>query len=196
MPPIGETIPFLTLLLVVGGSVLLLSGFLFHLRQDVAFVPSSMTVTNAMIDAANIRPDETVVDLGAGEGRFLIAVARRFPGTHVIGYEGAFWVYLLGRLRILLAGSSASIRYGDFFTTSLHDADVIFTYLSITAMKRLRPKFMTELKPGARVVSHAFSLPDVSPSDVRKVPTTFGSATIFVYRAPLTTVTTPTESRQ
>lgn len=159
-----------------------LSGAFFHIREDVAFVPSSNRIVSAMLAAANVQRDEKIVDLGAGDGRFLIHAARRFPHATVVGYEGAYWVYLLGRFRLLLAGSSAKIVYGNFFLVDLSDADVVFTYLSIHAMKRLAPKFQKELKSGARVVSHAFSLPDRQPTEKIAVQMFTGATNVYVYQ--------------
>jgi len=186
-------LPFLILFGLAVVCTVLLAGALFHLRERVAFVPTGNRVVRAMLDSSFVRDGETLIDLGAGDARFLIEAKKKFPASTVTGYEGAWWVCMLGRLRLWWTGTDATLHHRDFFTIDLQHADVVFTYLSTHAMARLLPKFHSELRDGARVVSHAFRLPGIVPAHIIKVQMQFGEAKVYVYEAPFTTQTAPRE---
>lgn len=179
----GAAVALAILLVLLAFVVLLLISAFFHLKWMVAFVPTPRGISDAMIDAAQIRPGERVYDLGAGDGRVLARAMQRVPGIRAIGYEGSVLVYVLARLRNLFSRHKPEIRMENFFETDLSDADVIFTYLSVAAMQRLKEKFARELKPGTRVVSHAFTMKGLTPDFVKDVPMSFmGTTRIHLYR--------------
>lgn len=155
----------------------------FHLKYKVPFVPTPQRITDAMIDAAKLKPGELALDLGAGDGRVLARAMQRVPGIRAIGYEGSLGVWMLAKLRNAFSRFKPDMRMQNFFEISLSDADVIFTYLSIGTMKKLLPKFQKELKPGARVIAHAFSLRGLQADEVKEVQMPFfGTTQVFVYR--------------
>ena len=126
----------------------------------VPFVPTPKAITDGMLDFAELKPGQVVYDLGAGDGRVLLAAEKRVPTIKAIGYEGAIGVWLLSKFRMWLRGSKVTMLCEDFMkNVDFSDADVIFTYLSIESMKKLKPKFDVQLKDGARVVTHAFRVP-------------------------------------
>lgn len=145
------------------------------------YVPTFQRDVERMLACSEVRKDELVIDLGAGDGRFLITAAKKF-GANGIGYELSFLMYLIALLRVFVSGvgSRVSIRYGDFYRASFASADVVCCFLTPYAMKRLEKKFNDECKRGARVVSYAFKLPVRSPEIVSK-PTS-RSTSVFVYR--------------
>ncbi len=145
------------------------------------YVPTFQRDVERMLACAGVKKDELVVDLGAGDGRFLITAARRY-GARGIGYELSFMMYLIALLRVTASGvgSRVKIRYGDFYRASLSDADVVCCFLTPYAMKRLEKKFGDECRPGARVVSYAFKLPS-RVSDTISKPTP-RSTPVFLYR--------------
>ena len=173
----------LLLLVVIAVLLLVLSSALFHLRQMVAFVPTPQAVTDAMIDLAELKAGETVLDLGAGDGRVLQRAMERVPGVRAVGYEGAFGVWLLAKCRSQLSSQKPVMLCKNFLKEDLGQADVVFTYLSISMMQALRPKFEKELKKGARVVSHAFSMKDLPPEKITTVTMPFfGVTKVYLYR--------------
>ncbi len=183
----GDLVPVvvesLLLLVVVAVLLLILSSALFHLRQMVAFVPTPQAVTDAMVDLAGLKAGELLVDLGAGDGRVLARAMERVPGIRAVGYEGAFGVWLLAKFRALFSKEKPVMLCRNFLKEDLSQADVVFTYLSISMMQTLRPKFEKELKKGARVVSHAFSIKDMPPEKVTKVTMPFfGVTNVYLYR--------------
>lgn len=155
--------------------VLLIASTSVQALWMVPFVPTPKAIIDGMIELAELKPNQVVYDLGAGDGRVLFAAEKREPTIHGIGYEGAIGVWLLAKLRILLRRSTVDMRREDFMkNVDFSDADVIFTYLSIASMQKLKPKFDAQLKPGARVVTHAFRVPEMQPEKERLVTMPFG----------------------
>ena len=131
------------------------------------FVPSSRKTVDKMLRLAKIQKGEKLVDLGCGDGRIVVRADTRY-GAIATGYEISFPVWLLAQLNKLLWRSSATIRRGNLFQADLSEADVVTCYLLPAVMKRLAPIFKKELKPGARVVSAAFSMPDWQPTETHE----------------------------
>jgi SAM-dependent methyltransferase len=130
---------------------------------DVPFVVTPMPVVAAMLDLAALRPGERLIDLGSGDGRIVLEAARR--GADATGVEIDAALVERARRRAELEGLQGRARFqrGDLFEAAIRDADVVTTYLLTRINARLRPKLLTELRPGARVVSHAFDMGDWTP---------------------------------
>ncbi len=173
-----------TLLLVLIVLLLLLASLIFQFRWLVPFVPTPMPIVREMVNLANLKPGDHVIDLGAGDARFLIEAKKREPTITCVGYEGAIVVWMLGKIRIYFSGHRDIQFYcKDFMHVSLSDADVVFTYLSMHVMKMLIPKFQRELRSGTRLISHAFRLPHHEPAATSQVPMRFGGLTkAYLYR--------------
>jgi precorrin-6B methylase 2 len=162
--------------------VLLIASVLFHLQCRVPFVPTPRRVIDVMVALAELKDGQLVLDLGAGDGRVLSIAKRRCPGIRAVGYEGAVGVWMLARVRTALLGGGVDVRRENFLKTDLSGADVIFLYLCIDALRLLVPKLQRELKPGTRIISHAFRLPGLEPDFTREVPMRFGGVTkVHVY---------------
>lgn len=131
-----------------------------HLWWSMPFVPTPPHIVAKMMKAAGLKAGDTVYDLGAGDGRLLIAAKKACPKIHAEGYEVALAVWLLGKLRIALSGQDISFRMKSLFAANLSDADVIFVYLLPSFMDRLSEKFAAELKPGTRIISYTFGFKD------------------------------------
>ncbi|MHB0994891.1 MAG: SAM-dependent methyltransferase [Elusimicrobiales bacterium] len=125
----------------------------------VPFVPVPAGAARKMLEAAGLKPGETVYDLGCGDGRIVHLAAREY-GAKGVGVELSPIMYLLAKARGALRGPSAEIRLGDFRNQDLSKADVVCCYLNSKTMAALRDKFLRELKPGARVVSCVYRIPD------------------------------------
>lgn len=136
---------------------------------DVPYVPTPPEVVEGMLDVAELESGEHLIDLGSGDGRIAIAASRR--GATALGVE--INPQLVSRARSLarMADQQARTRFlrADLFTVSLREADVVTLYLLPDVNERLKPKLLTELRPGARVVSHAFDMGDWAPDAVRSV---------------------------
>lgn len=132
-------------------------------RPDVPFVTSPMAVVTAMLNLAALRPGERLIDLGSGDGRIVLEAARR--GAFAEGIEIDAELVDRARRKVELEELQSRARFtrGDLFQAVLRDADIVTLYLLTSVNQRLRPKLLTELRPGARVVSHAFDMGDWAP---------------------------------
>jgi hypothetical protein len=126
---------------------------------DVHFVPTPHEVVAAMLKVAQVRKNDVLYDLGSGDGRIVITAARKY-GTRGTGIDIDSVRVAEGRLGARKAGVTAKAKFqqADLFETNLRDATVVTLYLLPTLNVKLRPKLYAELKPGSRVVSHAFDM--------------------------------------
>jgi predicted RNA methylase len=113
-----------------------------------------------MLAMAEVAPDDLVYDLGCGDGRTIVAAARRF-GARAVGIEIDPLRYLWCQALITVLGlrDRVQVVYGDFFAQDLRDADVVTCYLLQATNEKLVSKLKQELHPGARVVSNSFTFP-------------------------------------
>jgi len=140
----------------------LLAGFA-EPEYDVPFVPTPHTLVQKMLDLAQVVATDYLIDLGCGDGRIAVAAAQR--GARALGVD-------LNPLRIQEAAAAARIaevesrvvfRRQDLFRTPIYEATVVALYLLPDINLRLRPRLLTELRPGSRIVSHAFDMGDWRP---------------------------------
>lgn len=122
-----------------------------------------------VLTLANIRSGEKLYDLGSGDGRIVIAAAKDFQAQST-GFEIAFlpFLYSFVKIKMLGMGKFARVHFKNFFRADLGNADVVITFLMPKAMKKLKQKFETELKPGTRVITCAWSIPGWKPDLVDK----------------------------
>lgn len=176
MQPIDIVIGFLVLW--VFGIALMLVSCIF-LRAP--YVPTPWKVVKSMVDFADLKGDEVVYDLGAGDARLLIATLQKHPKATAKGFELAPPVFLLGLFNILRSRTKARLYMRNFFHQNVSDADCIFLYLMPGAMKSLEKKFKKELKPGTKVISHAFEFPGREPKKTMPVPWLSGTKNVMLY---------------
>ncbi len=147
---------------------------------DVIFVPTPEAVVDAMLSVAKVGPNDILYDLGSGDGRIPIAAAKRF-GTRGVGVD-------LDPERIEEANANAKraevtdkVRFiqGDLFEQDLSKATVISLYLLPTLNLKLRPTLLA-LKPGTRIVSHAFDMGDWAPQQTLNVD----GKTVYFWTVP------------
>ena len=131
---------------------------------DVIYVPTPPEVVDTMLQLAGVTKDDVVYDLGCGDGRIPVAAASKY-GARAVGID-------IDPQRVQEANENVkknsveklvTIRNEDLFTVDLSGATVVTLYLLPSLNQRLIPKFMKELKPGTRIVSHAFDMGDWKP---------------------------------
>jgi SAM-dependent methyltransferase len=134
---------------------------------DTIFIPTPNEIVSAMLRLAHVGPGDVVYDLGSGDGRIVIAAVKEFGAARGVGVE-------LDPAHVREANENArragvadrvEFRREDLFETDLRPATVVTLYLSPVINARLRPKFLSELRPGARVVSHVFETPGWEPTE-------------------------------
>jgi SAM-dependent methyltransferase len=153
--------------------------------QQVPDVRTPLVVVNEMLRLANVTAGDVIYDLGSGDGRILIAAARD-RGARGVGLEidPALVAQSTERAQRLGLADRLSFRRQDLFEADLTPATVVTLYLSPDLNRRLRPKLLSELRPGARIVSHSFDMGDWVPSRTLQVSSNEGSHTLYLWVVP------------
>ena len=149
--------------LLAATAALPLLGAAAEPEYDVPYVPTPPALVERMLALAEVTAADYLIDLGCGDGRIAVAAAQR--GARALGVD-------LDPLRIAeaaaaarIAGVEAQVRFRrqDLFRTPIYEASVVALYLLPRINIALRPRLLTELRPGSRVVSHAFDMGDWRP---------------------------------
>jgi SAM-dependent methyltransferase len=136
--------------------------------KDVVWVPTADALVEKMLDLADVTSQDFVMDLGSGDGRTVIAAAKR--GARALGVEYNPDMVELSKRRATEAGVTARASFveADLFKTDLTQASVITMFLLPSINLELRPKIL-DLKPGTRIVSNTFTMGDWEPDDRARV---------------------------
>lgn len=132
--------------------------------KDVQWVPTPLELVEKMLDMAQLTGDDRLVDLGSGDGRLVIAAARR--GVYARGIEYDPRLVEFSKLNAMAAGVNARTEFvrGDIFQTDFSDATVVTTFLLPSMNLRLRRTFL-EMKPGTRIVANTFGIAEWEPDE-------------------------------
>lgn len=132
--------------------------------EEVPYVQTPDNVVDTILGLAGVGPGDTLIDLGSGDGRIVITAARRF-GTRGLGVELDPALVELSNTRAAQAGVADRARFAqqDLFDTDLSGASVVTLYLLPDVNLALRPRLLSVLAPGARVVSHDWDMGDWRP---------------------------------
>jgi Methyltransferase domain len=150
-------------------------------EKDVPYVPTPTPVVNEMLRIANVKKNDVLYDLGSGDGRIVITAAQKF-GTRGVGID-------IDPQRIKEANQNAKkagvtdrvqFRQQNLFDTDFSNATVVTLYLLPDINLKLRPRLLSQLKPGTRIVSHAFDMGDWKPQKVVRV----AGQTIYYWTVP------------
>ena len=150
---------------------------------DVPYVPTSDEIVNAMLQMGGVKKGDVVYDLGCGDGRIVIAAAKKF-GTRGVGIDINPVRIKEARENAEKAGVGGLVKFieQDLFEASIGDATVVTLYLLPAVNLKLRPKLLRELKPGTRIVSHSFDMGDWKPEKQQEI----GGEEIFYWVTPKT----------
>ena len=150
-------------------------------EPDVVFVPTPNEVVDKMLELATVTPRDIVYDLGCGDGRIVVTAAQRY-GARAVGIDIDPQRVLEARANVRKAGVGEKVRIieGDLFEANIGDATVVTLYLLTRLNAKLKPKLLKELKPGTRVVSHAFDMGDWEPEQKVFV----GASAVYLWRVP------------
>ena len=153
-------------------------------KLDVVWVPSAPEVIAVMLEAARVGPGDIVYDLGCGEGEIVIAAALHY-GARGVGVDLDPERITNARLNAARAGVTDRVTFieQDLFATDVSGATVVTLYLGPEINRRLRPKLLRELRPGARIVSHDFSMGEWEPERTMTVPQAPGHV-VYLWRVP------------
>ena len=139
-------------------------------ERQAPFVTTPPVVVQRMLELAGTGQDDMVVDLGSGDGRIVIAAAEQF-GARGLGIELDRGLVAKSRANARQAGVADRVSFiqGDVLTAELSQASVVTVYLLPGLINQLQPRFLQEMRPGTRIVSHAFRMTGWAPDRVETV---------------------------
>ena len=149
------------------------------------YVVSPQRIVDRMLELADLKPGETVYDLGSGDGRVLITAVQKFRAK-AVGVEISEPLVKQATDRIAKLGlqNEAKVIQGDLMQVDLAPADVVTIYLMTESNGLLRPRLEKLLKPGARVVSYEYPVPGWKAKQVDRADNDSHAHSIFVYVIP------------
>ena len=138
---------------------------------DVIFVPTPHDVVDAMLKVANVGKGDVLYDLGSGDGRIPITAAQKYGIARGIGIDINPDRIKEANENLTKAGVGDRVRFinADLFESDLSEATVVTLYLLPALNLKVLPKLLQELKPGTRIVSHAFDMGSWQPEQALKV---------------------------
>ncbi|HEV3471257.1 MAG TPA: class I SAM-dependent methyltransferase [Pyrinomonadaceae bacterium] len=133
-------------------------------KKDVPYVPTPQAVVDEMLKLAEVGKGDVVYDLGCGDGRIVITAAKRY-GARGVGIDIDPERIKESEANAVQAGVTDRVKFmvQDLFEADFKEATVVTLYLLPSINLKLRPKLLADLKPGTRVVSHAFDMGDWKP---------------------------------
>ena len=163
---------------LAGALVVLALHSYFMLRNSVPYVLLPVGALPIVARELDVRPQDTVYDLGCGDGRVLRALQSVCSEARYVGVENDPVVWALAKLRT----RNVQIRRGEIATTSLHAATRVYAYLGPQLMAELELRFERELPAGARVVSVQFPLPTRQADNIIELDNSLSYASrLYVY---------------
>jgi SAM-dependent methyltransferase len=156
-------------------------------KPDVIFVPTPQEVVDRMLELAEVKKDDLIYDLGCGDGRIVVTAAQRY-GCKAVGFDIDPERIAESRERVKKAkiGHLVEIQQKDIFKLDLSKADVVTLYLLPSLNQKLIPQ-LEKLKPGSRIVSHAFRMEPIKPDNEVEVRVKTENHTrhIYLWTTPL-----------
>jgi len=149
--------------------------------RDVRYEPTPMPVVRALLELADVGPQDVVYDLGSGDGRIPITAAKAF-GARGVGIEIDPALVARAQANAREAGveDKVEFRSGDMYAADVRPATVVTLFLHPGPNLKLREKLRSDLQAGSRVVSYMWDMGGWKPADVRPV----GEHEIFLWRIP------------
>ena len=153
---------------------------------DVVYVPTPQAVVDRMLEIANVNSKDVLYDLGSGDGRIPITAAQKF-GIRATGIDINPQRIKEANTNAQTAGVTERVRFlnQDLFQSKFSNTIVVTLYLLPELNVKLRPQLLRQLKPGTRIVSHAFDMGDWKPDRTEQVQVDGGgTSTIYFWTVP------------
>ena len=147
---------------------------------DVPYAETRVEAVAKMLDMAGVGPGDRVVDLGTGDGRMLLQAAARGAGGLGVDIDPVLVAEANASAEDQGVADRVAFRTQDLFETPIADADVVTMFLLPEINLKLRPRLLSELRPGARVVSHAFTMGEWKPDLTERV----GGSRLYLWVIP------------
>jgi len=148
---------------------------------DVIFVPTPQEVVDAMLEVAKVTKNDVVYDLGSGDGRIPVTAAKKY-GARAVGIDIDPQRVKEANANAQAAGVTDKVKFlnEDLFTSNISEATVVTLYLLPSLNVKLMPTLKADLKPGTRIVSHAFDMGDWKPEQTLNV----NGRTVYYWTIP------------
>lgn len=150
---------------------------------DVVYVPTPQQVVDKMLEVAQVKKGDVLYDLGSGDGRIPITAAKKY-GIKAVGIDIDPQRIQEANANAQKAGVTDKVKFlqQDLFKTDISEATVVTLYLLPELNVKLRPQLFKQLKPGTRIVSHAFDMGEWKPEKTLQVD----GRTVYFWRIPET----------
>lgn len=154
-------------------------------KPDVIYYPTPPETVAEMVRMAGIKKGDVLYDLGSGDGRIPIAAATQY-GIRAVGIEIDPKLVTEAEENARQANVSQLVRFrnGDMFRVNYSEATIVTLYLSEKLNVLLRPKLLSELRPGSRILSHDFRMGDWKPEQTVRVPWGKLYRTVYLWTVP------------
>lgn len=165
---------FLLCLAVISFTLFAAFWAYYFTRYVVPYVPTQQELTDLAIAYAKRSGGKTFLDIGAGDGKVVIAAAR--AGFDAVGIEANPLLVHIARWRIRRAGlqDRAKIIHGDFFAAPLPSSDIVFMFLLPQIVRKLKIKLQNDLPKESTIIVHSFPIPEWEP--------TFTEGKLLIYK--------------
>ena len=149
---------------------------------DVVYVPTPYEAVDAMLKVAKVGKNDVVYDLGSGDGRIPIMAVQKYQAARAVGIDINPERIKEAEANLKAAGVGDRVRFlnEDLFEAKISDATVVTLYLLPSLNLKLLPKLLAELKPGTRIVSHAFDMGSWKPAQTLKAD----GSTVYFWTLP------------
>jgi SAM-dependent methyltransferase len=149
---------------------------------DVVFVPTPYEAVDAMLKVAKVGKNDVVYDLGSGDGRIPIMAVQKYNAVRAVGIDINPERIKEAEANLKAAGLGSRVRFlnEDLFEAKISDATVVSLYLLPSLNLKLLPKLLADLKPGTRIVSHAFDMGSWKPEQTLKA----NGSTVYFWTIP------------
>lgn len=138
-------------LLLAGGLLTAYAGW-----RGAPYLPTPKEAVALALDMAAVGPGDVLVDVGAGDGRVVIAAAAR--GARAVGVELSPFLFAVAALRVWLARSRGTVRFGDALRADVSRATVLFLFLTPRTQPRIVRALASRVRPGTRILTYAFPI--------------------------------------
>lgn len=184
---LGIILSFLAIGVLILGAIIFLFFSIIPIARGAPFVPIHKKRLDMALDFLNLKPGQKIADLGSGDGRVLIELAKK--GVIAIGYEINPLLVLKAKMAIKKQGLSklAFCHWNSFWKMNFSDFDAVFVFGITHIMKGIENKAQKELKPGAKLVCFVFPLPPHQTKLWCGGKPIFADNGVYIYPAPLFT---------
>ena len=150
---------------------------------DVVYVPTPYEAVDAMLKVAKVGKNDLVYDLGSGDGRIPIMAVQKYNAARAVGIDINPERIKEAEANLKAAGVGDRVRFlnQDLFEAKISDATVVTLYLLPSLNLKLLPKLLTDLKPGTRIVSHAFDMGSWKPEQTLNAD----GSTVYFWTIPV-----------